>query len=94
MFPRAALLFRGTRTLISTPISSSTLLRLQLASRRHYASQPSKPISATGEFYKTFTRPVAKTLLLALFTYQVVYWGWAKLEQDEIKEERTGNSVS
>ncbi|KAK0635275.1 hypothetical protein B0T17DRAFT_515794 [Bombardia bombarda] len=41
-----------------------------------------------GEFYKTFGRPVAKCLLLAMFTYQLVFWGWTKLEQDEIKAER------
>lgn len=53
---------------------------------------PMIPLTHTpqGEFYKTFTRPVAKTLLLALLTYQIIYWGWAKLEVDEIKQERTG----
>ena len=29
-------------------------------------------------------------LLLAVFTYQLLYWGWVKLENDEIKDERTG----
>lgn len=57
--------------------------------RRPYSTQPPPP-SATGDFYKTFTRPVAKCLLLALFTYQLTYWAWLKLEQDEIKMERTG----
>lgn len=41
-------------------------------------------------FYKTFTRPLAKTMLLAVFTYQLVYWAWVKLETDEIKAEKTG----
>ncbi|KAK3326252.1 hypothetical protein B0H66DRAFT_530261 [Apodospora peruviana] len=41
-----------------------------------------------GEFYKTFTRPVAKCLLLAVLTYQLIYWGWTKVEMDEIKENR------
>ncbi|KAK3499879.1 uncharacterized protein B0T23DRAFT_370928 [Neurospora hispaniola] len=54
---------------------------------RQYSSS-SNPPSATGVFYKTFTRPVAKCLLTALFVYQVVYWGWSKLEVNEIKEER------
>ncbi|KAJ4420426.1 hypothetical protein N0V85_000595 [Neurospora sp. IMI 360204] len=62
---------------------------LQVQSQlRHYSSSSSNPPSATGVFYKTFTRPVAKCLLTALFVYQVVYWGWSKLEVDEIKEER------
>ncbi|EQK98077.1 hypothetical protein OCS_06210 [Ophiocordyceps sinensis CO18] len=39
------------------------------------------------QFYKTFTRPVAKVTLLAVFTYQVVYWAWAKLEADEVRVE-------
>ena len=39
-------------------------------------------------FYKTFTRPVAKVLLLATFTYQLAYWTWVKLEKDEIKREK------
>ncbi|KJZ75559.1 hypothetical protein HIM_05022 [Hirsutella minnesotensis 3608] len=39
------------------------------------------------QFYKTFTRPVAKVLLLAVFTYQVVYWSWVKLEADEARVE-------
>ncbi|KAL0467246.1 hypothetical protein QR685DRAFT_533808 [Neurospora intermedia] len=64
-----------------------TYLKAQYQLRR-YSSSPSNPPSATGVFYKTFTRPVAKCLLTALFVYQVVYWGWSKLEVDEIKEER------
>lgn len=40
-------------------------------------------------FYKTFTRPVLKVLLTAVVTYQIAYLGWMKLEQDEMKAERT-----
>lgn len=39
-------------------------------------------------FYKTFTRPIAKTLLTATFIYQLTYWGWVKLEKDELKAEK------
>ncbi|KAL2135577.1 hypothetical protein VTI74DRAFT_8056 [Chaetomium olivicolor] len=48
----------------------------------------SQQVSPTGAFYKTFTRPVAKCALLAVFVYQIVYFGWTRLEVDEIKEER------
>ncbi len=41
-------------------------------------------------FYKTFTRPIAKVLLMATFTYQLAYWGWQKLEKEEIKRNKTG----
>lgn len=27
---------------------------------------------------------------MAMFTYQLAYWGWVKLEQDEIRAEREG----
>ncbi|KAK4164882.1 hypothetical protein QBC43DRAFT_317045 [Cladorrhinum sp. PSN259] len=63
----------------SNPLFSRQQLRL-------YSSQRAK--SATGDFYKAWTRPVAKTALLAVFTYQVIYWAWTKLEYDEIKENR------
>lgn len=43
-----------------------------------------------SQFYRTFTRPIAKTLLIAVFTYQLAYWTWVKLETDEIRAEREG----
>ncbi|CEJ94511.1 hypothetical protein VHEMI10035 [[Torrubiella] hemipterigena] len=55
-----------------------------VATRRFYSAQPANP---TTQFYKTFTRPVAKVLLVAVFTYQVCYWSWVKLEADEMKRE-------
>jgi hypothetical protein len=45
-----------------------------------------------SQFYRTFTRPIAKTLLIAVFTYQLAYWAWVKLETDEIRAEREGLS--
>lgn len=33
---------------------------------------------------------MAKCLLLAMFTYQLAYYAWVKLETDEIREERQG----
>jgi hypothetical protein len=79
---------------------SSTLTRLRPAiaprsvysrgllsvSRRTYANK-TQP-SPTSQFYRTFTRPIAKTLLIAVFTYQLAYWSWVKLETDEIRAER------
>ncbi|KAK3297519.1 uncharacterized protein B0H64DRAFT_440977 [Chaetomium fimeti] len=82
MFPplRTALIRASTRQ--TPPLTHPQL--------RRYASQPPSP---TGAFYKTFTRPVAKCALLAVFVYQLVYFGWAKLETDEIKEERQAEIV-
>ncbi|KAF2185126.1 hypothetical protein K469DRAFT_708419 [Zopfia rhizophila CBS 207.26] len=68
--------------------------------RRRYSSQPSPPSSPesqsnggqpgtrAGTFYKSFGSPILKTFLGALFTYQVLYWGWLKLESVEIKKEK------
>ncbi|KAM0411730.1 hypothetical protein ACHAPD_009947 [Fusarium lateritium] len=42
----------------------------------------------SSQFYRTFTRPIAKTLLIAVFTYQLTYWSWVKLETDEVRAER------
>jgi hypothetical protein len=46
--------------------------------------------NAQSQFYKTFTRPIAKVLLLAVFTYQLAYWSWVKLETDETREKTDG----
>lgn len=64
------------------------LTRVPRSQFRSYASEGKKP-SEMAIFYKTFTRPVLKVLLMALVTYQIAYLGWMKLEQDELKSERT-----
>ncbi|KAL3465383.1 hypothetical protein BJX64DRAFT_253078 [Aspergillus heterothallicus] len=38
--------------------------------------------------YRLFASPFAKVFLGAVFTYQVIYWTWVKLEMEEMKEER------
>ncbi|KAL2118919.1 hypothetical protein VTJ04DRAFT_5878 [Mycothermus thermophilus] len=53
---------------------------------RRYSTQ--KQPSPTGAFYKTFTRPVAKCVLIAVFVYQLIYFGWTKLETEEIKRDK------
>ncbi|QUC18914.1 uncharacterized protein UV8b_03155 [Ustilaginoidea virens] len=57
--------------------------RPALPARRFSSAPPSPPNNPTAHFYRTFGRPVAKALLLAVFAYQLGYWGWAKLEADE-----------
>lgn len=39
-------------------------------------------------FYKNSSLPVFKGFLMALFTYQVTYWGWLKLESLETQREK------
>ncbi|KAF2242551.1 hypothetical protein BU26DRAFT_609888 [Trematosphaeria pertusa] len=50
---------------------------------------PNEP-SRTSAFYRTFASPLLKTFLGALFTYQVLYWGWLKLEVIEEKVQKQG----
>jgi len=46
--------------------------------------------SPHGAFYKTFGRPVIKNFLIAVLTYQAIYFTWAKLENMEMKKEKEG----
>ncbi|OTB16870.1 hypothetical protein K445DRAFT_316376 [Daldinia sp. EC12] len=57
---------------------------------RHVRKQKSSPLSPQAQFYKAFGRPMAKVFLLAVFTYQVAYYFWVRLEQDEIRAEMRG----
>ncbi|KAL2163165.1 hypothetical protein VTH06DRAFT_7001 [Thermothelomyces fergusii] len=65
----------------------------QIASSRFWPSAV-EGHAAKGAFYKTFTRPVAKCALLAVFVYQLVYFGWSRLEVEEIKEQRQGEEFT
>ncbi|KAI0167281.1 hypothetical protein BJ166DRAFT_230450 [Pestalotiopsis sp. NC0098] len=57
--------------------------------RRHYSESapPSnlRPSQQQPSFWKTFSRPIFKVALMAIFTYQLAYYGWMKLETDEIR---------
>jgi len=41
-------------------------------------------------FYKSFGIPFAKVFLGAMFTYQVLYYSWLKLESMEQKKDKDG----
>lgn len=43
-------------------------------------------------FYRSFGRPIAKVFLGAMFTYQIVYLLWHKLEIEEIKVRKNGTN--
>ena len=43
-------------------------------------------------FYRSFGRPIAKTFFGAVFTYQVIYFVWVKLDVDEMKAKKSGIS--
>lgn len=63
------------------------------ALRRGYSSQPEgqgQGKSIAGAYYKSFGLPVAKCFLGALFTYQITYWLWMKLESLEQQKDKEG----
>lgn len=43
-----------------------------------------------GAYYKSFSYPTLKAFLIALLTYQVVYYAWLKLETIEDKQIQSG----
>ncbi|KAI6710049.1 hypothetical protein JHW43_007430 [Diplocarpon mali] len=69
--------------------SSKSPLRVMTQVRFSSTEAGQKIVSPHVGFYKTFTRPIAKVLLMATFTYQLTYWGWVYLEKAEIKKEKT-----
>ncbi|KAL5604061.1 hypothetical protein BROUX41_002050 [Berkeleyomyces rouxiae] len=74
------------------PRSTAVLRALPPAPTLRHAMRYSteKPAPSHTDFYKTFGRPIAKVLLVAMFTYQLLYLGWTKLEHDDIKSTRNG----
>lgn len=46
--------------------------------------------SSQRNVYKQFSRPFAKTFLMAVFTFQAVYYSWLKLESIEEKHNKEG----
>ncbi|KAH9860647.1 hypothetical protein J1614_011978 [Plenodomus biglobosus] len=62
----------------SLPRTPNTIL--QQFSNRTYATTPP---SRTSTYYKSFGSPMLKCFLGALFTYQLAYYGWMKLEAVE-----------
>ncbi|KAI0012865.1 hypothetical protein F4779DRAFT_567192 [Xylariaceae sp. FL0662B] len=73
----------------AAPIRVSTARRptMPISPRPWARFSSTQAPSAYGQFYRTFGRPIAKAFLIAIFTYQVAYYFWVRLEQKEIKSE-------
>ncbi|KAF3005787.1 hypothetical protein E8E13_007509 [Curvularia kusanoi] len=81
---RAAQLLRSTTTrqLLTRPTRRQLSIEPQ-TSPSPPPPQPPKEPSRVGAFYKSFSAPILKCFLGALFTYQLAYFGWMKLESIE-----------
>jgi len=69
------------------------MLRSNMRIRRWNSTyQPPDPPRAASnahrDFYKNMGRPVFKSFLIAVCTFQAIYWSWLKLESLEIKENK------
>ena len=53
-------------------------------------AQPTEKPNPHREIYKKggIGRPVARNFLIAMATFQVLYWSWLKLESIEVKQEK------
>lgn len=48
--------------------------------------QPNAQPNRHGSFYKNFGPPILKNFLIALCTFQAIYWSWMKMESMEVKK--------
>ena len=84
----------STSNMIATRITR----RIQPLANRHLLQrgrnstyQPPEPPQSSNRhrtFYRTFGRPLGKNFLIAVVTFQVIYWSWLKLESLDTKEEK------
>ncbi|KAI6351341.1 hypothetical protein MCOR25_010005 [Pyricularia grisea] len=80
---------RALRSPLVTGFRTTTAIgrTRQFQQIRYSSSSPKQP-SLSGNFYKTFGRPILKVVLSAMFVYQVAYYAWVKMETDEITRDR------
>ncbi|KAF9692425.1 hypothetical protein EKO04_009486 [Ascochyta lentis] len=77
---RATQLLRRTAT--RQTLTRTTRRNLSIEPQPPPPPPPKQP-SKVGLFYKSFSAPILKCFLGALFTYQLAYFGWMKLEAIE-----------
>lgn len=75
---------RAFRSLRTSPLRQSTR---RWESTYQPPTEPRSGRDRHRDFYKTFGRPLAKNFLIAVATYQILYFSWLKLESYETKRE-------
>lgn len=69
--------------------------RTQSTQSTYQAPTPPKSQSNPHrDFYRQFGLVTFKNFLIAMFTYQVIYWSWLKLESEETKRQMGGEVKS
>ncbi|KAK2759085.1 hypothetical protein FQN54_003184 [Arachnomyces sp. PD_36] len=74
------------RTITSTSLRLNAQQPPQQPQQPQHPQQPPQPPPSPS--FKPFQRPFFKVFLGAIFIYQLWYWGWTKLETDELKAEK------
>ena len=75
----------------TTPCTTHARIASILSYTRHRLNSTYQPPAAAkpnrhGGFYKTFGPTVLKNFLVAMVTFQAIYWSWLKLESMEKKK--------
>ena len=82
---------RPLRALLSRlPLLRTPQRRLESTYQPPTPPDPKRGSDRHRDFYKTFGRPLAKNFLIAVATYQVLYFSWLKLESYEVKKDGEG----
>ncbi|PVH95032.1 hypothetical protein DM02DRAFT_499343, partial [Periconia macrospinosa] len=84
--PTTTTLRRRILTTTTTPKRTLKSRTFPLLNLLHHQLTP----HTQGTFYRTFSYPILKTFLGALFTYQLTYYAWMKLEYFEEKQDKQG----
>ncbi|KAI6796898.1 hypothetical protein KC363_g3056 [Hortaea werneckii] len=84
------LALQRARSISFQPIRRESTQRYEPPSQ----TQSQQKSNATRDFYRTFSRPLIKNFLIAVAVYQVLYYGWAKLESLDVKREKEGEMRS
>ncbi|KAI0598059.1 hypothetical protein F4775DRAFT_208131 [Biscogniauxia sp. FL1348] len=78
--PRAVLLL-----LLDSHATDPGALLVATSAAAETADSQCKRTTPSGKFYSTFGRPIFKTILIAILTYQFAYYAWIRLEHNELK---------
>lgn len=74
------------RSLLRLPIRNARRLPSVRANSTTYQAPEPPKSNPHRDFYRGPFRPIAYNVLIALATFQAIYWSWLKLESLEVKQ--------
>jgi hypothetical protein len=79
-------LARMFRSLLRLPIRDARRFPSVRANSTSYQAPERPKSNPHRDFYRGPFRPIAYNVLIALATFQAIYWSWLKLESLEVKQ--------